>query len=463
MNKKLRILDTQSKNQIKIEDPTITVYSCGPTVYDYAHIGNFRTFISVDLLKRSLLYLGYDVKHVMNLTDVDDKTIARAISEKKSLTDLTAFYTQSFIDDCEKLKIMPPEKRPRATEYIDQMIEMIKQLIDKGAAYEKNGSVYFSIQAFPTYGELSHLDLDNLQKGASGVVDTEDKEEYGDFVLWKAYDQKRDQDIFWTSPWGKGRPGWHLECSCMAMDCFGDTVDIHCGGVDLKFPHHENERAQSETVSGKKFAKVWMHTEHLLVEGKKMSKSLGNFYTLRDLLEKGYHSSVIRYMLLKTHYRHALNFTTKEMEASQHALARVKDWIEHVSRASGNGMGVSTVLQEADDKFKEALCDDLNISVALSHIFSFMKEIDIESISEEESQQIINQFHQWNQVIECFPLEKETVQITPIIEEWLAKREDARQKKEWKVADHYRDLVLSKGYEIKDTPKGAVLTKKENV
>ena len=305
----MKIHDSQSNAMQSIENSSVTIYSCGPTVYDFAHIGNFRAFVSVDLLKRVLLYLGYEVNHVMNLTDIDDKTIARCLREKVSLTQLTEQYIQAFIEDCETLNMIPPNKRPKATDYVDQMISMIEQLIKKGSAYEKNGSVYFSIHSFPSYGDLSHLNLESLQKGASGIVESEDKEEYGDFVLWKAHNKERDKDIFWESPWGRGRPGWHLECSCMALDYFGDTVDIHCGGVDLKFPHHENERAQSESITGKRFAKIWMHTEHLLVEGKKMSKSLGNFYTLRDLLAKGHSPSVIRYMLLKTHYRHALNFT----------------------------------------------------------------------------------------------------------------------------------------------------------
>jgi cysteinyl-tRNA synthetase len=329
----LQLVNTETRQKATVsplDGKTVRLYTCGPTVYDYAHIGNFRTFIFEDLLRRAILFFGMSVKHVMNLTDVDDKTIRGALKQKMSLDEFTNIYKKAFFDDLKTLNILPADVYPEATKYIQQMIEMTQKLLDDGFAYKgQDGSIYYKITKFAQYGKLSHLKLETLQAGASERVQLDEytKENISDFVLWKAYDSERDGDIFWESPFGKGRPGWHLECSVMAQKILGETIDIHAGGVDLIFPHHENEIAQSEACSGKCFSKIWVHAEHLLVDHKKMSKSLGNFYTLRDLLNNGYTGRTIRYMLLSTHYRTQLNFTFEGLDGAKHALQRVDDFM----------------------------------------------------------------------------------------------------------------------------------------
>src|SRR3989338_4733469 len=323
---KLKDFDLPQGSEVKL-------YTCGPTVYDYAHIGNFRTFVFEDLLRRFLEYKGYKVKHVMNVTDVDDKTIAGAARDVGAIHELplhrlqgfTERYIQAFHEDLKTLNILPPTKEPRATQEIQVMIQLIEQLIKNGKAYMSDGSVYYRVASFPNYGKLSKKDLKQNIKGARVDVDEYEKEEGADFVLWK---KSKENEPSWDSPWGKGRPGWHIECSAMSMKYLGETFDIHAGGEDLIFPHHENEIAQSEGATGKPFVKYWLHTKHLLVDGKKMSKSLGNFYTLKDLLEKGYSARAVRYVLISTHYRETLNFTVESIKAAERALQRVDELAE---------------------------------------------------------------------------------------------------------------------------------------
>ena len=343
------------------EKNKVRLYTCGPTVYHFAHIGNFRTYVFEDLLRRTLKYFGYAVEQVMNITDVDDKTIRGAIRDNVTLDQYTAPYTKAFLEDLQTLAIEEVEHRPKATDYIPDMVKMIEQLVQKGVAYVgHDGSVYFSIEKFPQYGALSHLHLDELKEGGSERVvhDEYDKERVADFVLWKGYDKERDGQIFWESPWGKGRPGWHIECSAMATALLGPALDIHCGAVDNIFPHHENEIAQSESCSGCKFVKTWLHSEHLIVDGKKMSKSLGNFFTLRDLLEKGYHGREIRYLLLSVHYRTQLNFTIEGLEASRHALRRLDDFIGRLNDVvPGKIEGdVHELVATTREKMKQSSC-----------------------------------------------------------------------------------------------------------
>ncbi len=332
----LYLYNTESlqKEELRpLDGRTIRMYTCGPTVYNFAHIGNFRTYVFEDLLRRAIKFFGFSIRQAMNLTDVDDKTIKGAIEKKITLDAFTKPFKQAFFDDLKTLNIEEVEYYPQATDYIPEMIALIQKLLHQGIAYVGHDqSIYFSIAKFPTYGRLSHLHLNELQVGASERVaqDEYEKESASDFVLWKAYDPERDGEVYWDTPFGKGRPGWHIECSAMAMKLLGDQIDIHAGGVDLIFPHHENEIAQSEAASCCRFVKHWLHSEHLLVDHKKMSKSLGNFYTLRDLLIKSYSGSQVRYMLLQTHYRTQLNFTFEGLLGAASTLERLSDFIRRL-------------------------------------------------------------------------------------------------------------------------------------
>ncbi len=378
----LRLYNTASRQKEEfypLQDRHVRMYTCGPTVYHFAHIGNFRTYVFEDLLSRTLKFFGFKVTQVMNLTDVDDKTIKGAIKNNSSLDAFTAPYKKAFFEDLRTLHIEAAEHYPAATDYIPEMIRMIERLLHKGIAYQGgDGSIYYAIHQFPRYGCLSHLNLEELQAGASERVaqDEYEKEHVADFVLWKSYEKERDGSIYWESPFGPGRPGWHLECSAMAMKLLGETIDIHMGGIDNMFPHHENEIAQSEACSGKPFVKLWMHAEHLIVDQKKMSKSLGNFYTLRDLLDKGYTGTQVRYLLLQTHYKTQLNFTFQGLEAAKGALQRLSDFIQRLlERDQPQGMPVEELCQRMLRSFAEALADDLNISLALAALFDFVREV----------------------------------------------------------------------------------------
>src|SRR3990167_5556261 len=352
MQLKLYNTETRKKEEIVPSDnDKIRIYTCGPTIYDYAHIGNFRTYIFEDLLRRTLEFFDFEVLQVMNITDIDDKTIKGALKKHQSLIEYTEPYRQAFFEDITSLNVEKAEYYPKATQYTAQMIEIIKNLIAKNYAYKgSDGSIYFSIEKFKKYGRLSHLDLASLKQNAQNRINSDEyeKENASDFVLWKSYDEKRDGNIFWESPFGKGRPGWHIECSAMAIKLLGPTIDIHCGGVDNVFPHHENEIAQSESFTGKVFVRHWVHVEHLLVDHKKMSKSLGNFFTLRDLLKKGYSGREVRYLLLSTHYRTQLNFTFAGLDAARASLQRIGDFINRLRAIQGPGTGQSSgVLERA--------------------------------------------------------------------------------------------------------------------
>ena len=354
----------------------VTLYTCGPTVYNYAHIGNFRTFVFEDLLRRFLEYKGFHVKHVMNITDVDDKTIAGANREKKSLSAYTGFYTEAFLEDMKTLNMLSPEIQPRATDSIDDIVALIRTLIEKKIAYlADDGSVYYRVAEFPGYGKLSKKKLEGNISGARVDMDEYDKEQGADFVLWK---KAKEDEPSWDSPWGKGRPGWHIECSAMCMRHLGETIDIHAGGEDLVFPHHENEIAQSEAATGKPFVKFWLHAKHLLVNGEKMSKSKGNFFTLRDLLEKGYDPMAIRYALLSVHYRSQLNFTFEGLKEAREVIEKLDNcYFQCLNYAAG--MAVLPPTNEAADlqsqinvslpQMIDCLSSDLNVSAALVPLF----------------------------------------------------------------------------------------------
>lgn len=466
----LVLFNTESREKQLVKPShgdTILMYTCGPTVYNYAHIGNFRTYVFEDLLRRSIKFFGMKIRQVMNLTDLDDKTLKGAIENKVSLSDFTAPYIKAFFEDLDALGIERAEHYPAATDYIGEMIRIIEGLVQKGVAYQgSEGSIYFSIKKFPSYGRLSHLHLDELEAGASDRIaaDDYDKEMACDFVLWKAYEPERDGGIYWDSPFGKGRPGWHIECSAMAMKILGETIDIHVGGVDNMFPHHENEIAQCEAFSDKHFVKHWLHSEHLLVDHKKMSKRLGNFYTLRDLLNKGYTGKEVRYALLQTHYRVQLNFTFQGLDAARNSLERLSSFVARLHSAAGKGSSgkASLVEQKLLSSFTLALADDLNISLALASLFDAVREmnglLDAGDVSNQEACSFLDLLRNIDSVLNVIPLSEEQ-EIPADLIEALAKRQKARQEKNWKESDHYRDMIHSAGYEIEDTPFGPRLKK----
>ena len=469
----LQLFNTATRKKEKLvplNNNKVLMYTCGPTVYNFAHIGNFRTYIFEDLLRRTIKFLGFEITQVMNLTDLDDKTITGATENNISIYDYTRPYIEAFFEDIDTLHIERAEKYPAATDYIDDMIEMIEILLNKGIAYQGTDKcIYYSISKFPNYGCLSHLKLDELQVGASERIihDEYDKENAADFVLWKACEPERDGNIFWESPFGKGRPGWHLECSAMAMKILGESIDIHCGGIDNMFPHHENEIAQSEACTGKKFAQIWAHSEHLIVDNKKMSKSLGNFYTLRNLLEKGYSGIQVRYLLLQTHYKTQLNFTMEGLDAAKHSLKRLDDFILrmlHINHEHSTGK-VVPILNEALKEFTEALGDDLNISVALAAIYDMIREInalyDLQLVGKSDAEAVVSTMKKFNEVLGVMSFEKVEDSIPQHLKDALIARNQARTNKDWALSDKIRDQIKAEGYLIEDTQNGTTLKKIE--
>jgi len=358
-----------------MEPGHVRMYTCGPTVYDFAHIGNFRAYMFEDILRRALKAFGFKVTQVMNLTDVDDKTIRGAISKGVGLDDYTKQFKEAFFADLDLLGIERAEEYPEATQHIPEMIELVEQLIDKGHGYKsQDGSVYFNINTLPDYGKLAHLDRENLQAGARVAQDEYDKENASDFALWKAWDEA-DGDVFWESPWGRGRPGWHIECSAMSMKYLGESFDIHTGGVDNIFPHHENEIAQSEGATGKPFCRYWIHSEHLIVDGGKMSKSLGNFYTIKQVLDKGYTGREVRYLLLAAHYRQSLNFTFKALDGAKATIARLDEFTDRLKEVAGTESEAADRPEWAAKEFAsfmDCLGDDLNTPRALAALFNLV-------------------------------------------------------------------------------------------
>ena len=463
----LRFFNSYSREieEFQPRDPAqrkISIYTCGPTVYSRAHIGNFRAYIFEDLLQRHLELRGYKVHRVMNITDVDDKTIRGTREAKIPLSKFTAQFKEAFFEDIETLRIKRADDFPAATDqrYIDKMIEMIAALISRGLAYQADDkSVYFRINKFPDYGKLAHFDLTQLQSTGRVKHDEYDKEHIGDFALWKAWDEE-DGDIGWESPWGRGRPGWHIECSAMSTALLSDQIDIHCGGVDNIFPHHEAEIAQSEGVTGKKFVRYWLHCAHLLVDGQKMSKSLGNFYTLPNLLEKGYTGREIRYALMRVHYRAPLNFTWEGMEEARQALARINEWLVRLREAAAKNIDKGKNKTQPGSLFEEALDDDLNISAALGFLFESIREtnrtMDRNKLDASSARAWLNWWERVNNVLDL-ETENEVVLSAEVAQ--LAKdRENARREKNWKQSDELRDRISALGWEVRDTNDGQKLT-----
>ncbi|HDN05681.1 MAG TPA: cysteine--tRNA ligase, partial [Candidatus Bathyarchaeota archaeon] len=439
----------------------VKMYTCGPTVYDFAHIGNFRAFVFEDLLRRWLEYCGYKVIHVMNITDVDDKTITAARKKGISLREYTEHYTRAFFEDITALNIEKAHYYPRATEHIPEMVALIKKLLEKGYAYRgEDGSIYYAISKFKDYGKLSKIRVKELKPGARVKVDEYGKEEAHDFALWKAWDEE-DGDVFWETELGKGRPGWHIECSAMSMKYLGETFDIHCGGVDNIFPHHENEIAQSEAATGKQFVRYWLHNEYLLVEGRKMSKRFGNYYTLRDLLAKGYDPKAIRYLLMSTHYRQQLNFTFEGLEAAKNAVDRLTNFMYRLLDADGEGCGekIGSLMESVQKRFEEAMCDDLNIAVALAAIFNFVREVnklmDDKKLSRGEAEQVYELMMRFDKVLGVIgEVKKEEEKLPKEAEELIRKREEARKVRDWETADRIRERLKAMGVIVEDTPQG---------
>ncbi len=452
---------TRKKEEFKpLKKGKVSMYSCGPTVYNYAHIGNLRSFTFADILKRYLKYKGFKVTHVMNITDVDDKTIKNSRAQKETLRDFTDAYTIEFLDDFDTLKIKEPDIIPRATETIPEMVAIIKKLLDKGVAYKgDDGSVYYNITKFPGYGKLSHTKLEGLKSGVRVTHDEYDKENLSDFALWKAWDED-DGNVFWETELGKGRPGWHIECSAMSSKYLGNTFDIHTGGVDLIFPHHENEIAQSEAANGKDFVKYWSHCEHLIVDGRKMSKSLGNFYTLRDLLDKGMHPMAIRYDLLSTHYKQQLNFTLDSVKAAESSLERINNFISDMIELSLSNSGekdpiVIDIIDEAKRTFEDAMDDDLNISGGLAAIFEFIRKINSMEgpISSDDAEDVLETMEGFDTVLGVMNWIKEE-SIEKDLQELIDQREEARKAKDWATADRLRDELKEKGIILSDGKDG---------
>ena len=458
-----RFYNTKSRkkeNFVPIQKGQVKLYTCGPTVYDAAHIGNFRTFIFEDLLKRYLLLKGYQVTHVMNLTDVDDKTIKKSVAEKIPIRELTNKYIDLFHSDIKKLKIIPADQYPRATDHITGMIEMIKSLIEKGYAYvTENGSVYFSINSYDHYGRLANLNFEQQQSTERVESDDYSKDNPQDFTLWKAW-KENDGDVFWDAPWGRGRPGWHIECSAMSVEYLGNHFDIHCGGVDNLFPHHENEIAQSVCATGKEFVNYWLHSEHLLLDSEKMSKSLGNFYRVNELLALGYTSESLRYALLSTHYRSKLKFTDDKKHEAQKAVSRVQEIYNRLQEyitdyADING---SANRVHAFDNFIKALDDDLDVAGALSSVFDWIRKTNVQLANKTLTEiDAVDGIEFLLQVNSIFDILKFDLSIPKEIIQLAKERTQARKNQDWKKSDQIRDDLYQLGWVVEDTAVGPKL------
>tara|TARA_B100001250_G_scaffold96576_1_gene80817 strand:+ start:229 stop:1623 length:1395 start_codon:yes stop_codon:yes gene_type:complete len=454
----IKFFNTLSREKEKfspIKSGEIGLYTCGPTVYDFAHIGNFRTFIFEDLLKRYLIHKGYRVNHIMNITDVDDKTIKKSIVENISLKELTNKYSNTFFSDSAWLKILPADNYPRATESIDKMIDLISSLLKKGFAYAENdGSVYFRINSYPQYGQLVNLDFNNQAISTRIANDEYNKENPQDFALWKGW-QDSDGEIAWDSPWGKGRPGWHIECSAMSNIHLGDYFDIHCGGVDNIFPHHENEIAQSKCATGKKFVNYWLHSEHLIIEGKKMSKSEGALFNISDLKKIDFSAECLRYLLLSGHYRKKILFSIRKKHEGDKIISRINEFklrLESIKSFSENLLEYPKEYNE----FMGSLDNDLDTPNALSIFLKWMREQNLRFDKGERGDQLISSCLNFvNAVDDIFGFLPVLSDKAPnSIRDMAERREVARKNKDWDLADKMRDDIISKGWLIEDLSDG---------
>ena len=463
-------------NRLEPLDPVhageVRMYTCGPTVYDFAHIGNFRTFVFQDILRRFLRQRGYRVMQVMNLTDVDDRIIQNAAAAKISIREYTEKYVQAFLQDMDALHLEPPEEMVRATDHVDDMVDLIERLQQKGVTYRSDGSIYYSIAKFPQYGRLSKIDMSGIQAGARVDVDRYEKADARDFALWKA---PKPGEHFWETRIGPGRPGWHIECSTMAMKYLGETLDIHTGGIDLAFPHHENEIAQSEAATGRTFVRHWLHAEHLIVEGEKMSKSLGNFFTLRDLFAKGHKPSSIRYLLLSVPYRRQLNFTEEGLTQAANSTERMRNFMARLKTSNfpaGSNEAMRARAERAERDFDAGLADDLNTAVALAAVFDLIRDansaMDRGEFYEQDGVRIIATMEKFDQILNLLVDDDEEklaklgvgrskpkmggAEIDALIEE----RNAARKRRDFKRADEIRQQLAESGIIVEDVKDGSV-------
>jgi cysteinyl-tRNA synthetase len=458
-------LTRRDEEFVPSEDRLVRMYACGLTVYSRGHIGNFRTFVAIDLLRRTLKYLeGYTVRHVMNFTDVDDRTIAGARKAAMPLREYTNQWIDAFLQDARALGLEDVEERPRATdqENLDAMAQLVRSLEANGHTYESEGSIYFKISTLPQYGALARLDHDGLKAGARVDADNYDKDNARDFVLWKA---AKPDESSWDFGFGPGRPGWHLECSAMALRLLGEPpIDIHCGGIDLVFPHHENEIAQSEGATGKKFVRFWMHVEHLLIDEEKMSKSLGNVFNLPDIQAKGYRASTLRYLLLSTHYRKQLKFSWDTMDQAEEALRRLADFLERLDRVSTGGSHpeIAAKVEATESQFREAMANDLNTAGALGAIFELVRTlnaaIDAQQLGTGDVPGVRAAFERFDRVLGVLSLRREedrqTLLPAPEIDALVAARQDARRRRDFAEGDRIREQLLGAGIVLEDSPTG---------
>jgi cysteinyl-tRNA synthetase len=451
----------QKESFAPLREGEVRIYTCGPTVYDYATIGNFRTFLFEDLLRRALQRFGYRVVQVMNLTDVDDKIIHAALTRNVPLETITAPFIQAFFEDLGALNVEPAEYYPRATEHIPQMLRLIGVLLEKGCAYRLGGSVYFDISKFPAYGNLSRIKASSSRDFSRLESDEYEKEQISDFALWK---ERKEGEPFWESPFGPGRPGWHIECSAMSMQYLGETLDIHTGGIDNMFPHHENEIAQSESATGKTFVRTWLHSSHLMVNGERMAKSKGNYYTLRDLVAKGFSPRAIRFLLTSTHYRTPLNFTFDSLVQAEKHVERIQDFFHRLLEYQGNPEDrpeLPGILHQREKELLDSLADDLNVSGAHSALFSLMRDINpwllSGSLSRNDVQSVLGVLRSFDRVLGLLEEKGEA-------EEWIlaliTERDQARKQRDFSRSDQIREQLLQQGIVLEDTAQGTRWRKK---
>lgn len=450
---------TQTVEPFSTRDNVVRMYSCGPTVYNYAHIGNLRSFVFPDILRRWLRARGYTLQHVMNITDIDDKIIRNANAAGKSINEFTSVYTAAFLDDIATLRLERPEQIAPATKHIPEMVEAVVQLAARGHTYVSEGSVYYRIATFPGYGKLSHNDFSGIRAGARVDVDEYDKDDARDFVLWKA---AKEDEPSWDTPIGKGRPGWHIECSAMAMKYLGEQLDIHTGGVDLMFPHHENEIAQAEGITGRQFVRFWLHAEHLSVEGQKMSKSLGNVYTLHDIMGKGFPPEALRYLLASVPYRKKLNFTFDGLKAATTSIERLRNYelrLKTAKFADGLNEALEARARAATAAFEEAMDDDLNTAEALAAVYEYVRDTNSAmDLGEFLAGNVASALAFLAEFDSIFEVLKPTAKVGGIsdaeIETLVAKRASAKKARDFARADEVRKQLADQGVILEDTKEG---------
>jgi cysteinyl-tRNA synthetase len=463
-------------NRLELLDPVhpgeVRIYTCGPTVYAFAHIGNFRTFVFQDVLRRFLVSRGYRLMQVMNVTDVDDRIIQNATAAGMSIREYTEKYIQAFLQDTDALHIETPEELVRATDHIDQMVTLIERLQKKGLTYTSDGSIYFRISTFPEYGKLSKIDLSGMKSGARVDVDQYEKDDARDFALWKA---PKPGEHFWQTRIGPGRPGWHIECSAMAMAYLGDTLDIHTGGVDLAFPHHENEIAQSEAATGHPFVRLWLHAEHLIIDGQKMSKSLGNYYTLRDVFARGQKPSTVRFLLLSVPYRRQLNFTEEGLKQAENSIERLRNFLARLKTArfpAGSSSEILKRIEQAENDFDAGLADDVNTAVALAAIFDLVRDVntamDRGTFLQQDAPRAVAAMEKFDGILAVLVDDDEEKlrklgfgaskprMSSPEIEALVEERNLAKRRRDFKRSDEIRQQLTDSGIIVEDTKDGSV-------